>query len=48
MSILRPRQKAGVTLIELLCVIAIIGILVALSMGPMIHAYMHAKKVIGN
>ena len=41
-----PRQ-AGVTLIELLCVIAIIAILAALSMGPMLKALGHAKKVLG-
>jgi prepilin-type N-terminal cleavage/methylation domain-containing protein len=34
-------------MIELMCVIAIICILMALSMGPIIHAFMHAKKVLG-
>ena len=36
------------TLIELLCVMAIIAILVALSLGPILKAFAHAKKVIGN
>jgi prepilin-type N-terminal cleavage/methylation domain-containing protein len=48
MSISGRHQKSGVTLVELLCVIAIIAILAALSMGPMIKAFLHAKKVLGN
>ena len=47
MRILPAIQKAGVTMIELLCVIAIIAILVALLAGPMFKAFTHAKKVLG-
>lgn len=48
MTISKPHQKTAVTLTELLCVIAIIAILAALSMGPILKAFMHAKKVLGN
>jgi prepilin-type N-terminal cleavage/methylation domain-containing protein len=48
MRIPKAQQKPGVTLIELLCVIAIIAILAALFMGPMLKALVYAKKVIGN
>jgi prepilin-type N-terminal cleavage/methylation domain-containing protein len=48
MNRFRPKQKTGVTLIELLCVIAIIAILVALLAGPIFKALGHAKKVFGN
>jgi len=33
---------------ELLCVIAIISILLALSMGPIVKAFIHVKKFLGN
>ena len=39
--------KTGSSLVELLCVIAIIALLLALSMGPIIQAFKHAKKVLG-
>jgi prepilin-type N-terminal cleavage/methylation domain-containing protein len=48
MSILTRQPKIGASLIELMCVMAIISILVAISMGPVIKAFMHAKKVLGN
>jgi prepilin-type N-terminal cleavage/methylation domain-containing protein len=48
MTIFRHKQKTGVTLIELLCVIAIIAILVGLLIGPIFKAFSHAKKVLGN
>jgi prepilin-type N-terminal cleavage/methylation domain-containing protein len=42
------QRRRGASLIELLCVMAIISILLALSMGPIIKAFLHAKKVIGH
>jgi prepilin-type N-terminal cleavage/methylation domain-containing protein len=36
------------SMVELLCVIAIIAILLALSLGPIIKAFHHTKKVLGN
>jgi prepilin-type N-terminal cleavage/methylation domain-containing protein len=48
MTVFRSQQRSGVTLVELLCVIAIIVILAALSLGPIFKAFAHAKKVIGN
>jgi prepilin-type N-terminal cleavage/methylation domain-containing protein len=41
-------EKSGVTMTELLCVIAIISILLALSMGPIVKAFIHVKKFLGN
>jgi len=37
----------GMTLIELLCVIAIISILAAMYLGAIAKAYIHVKKVLG-
>ena len=37
-------QKAGLSMIELLCVIAIIAILLALYLGPISKAFVHVKK----
>jgi prepilin-type N-terminal cleavage/methylation domain-containing protein len=48
MTLFRHKTKAGVTLVELLCVIAIIGILVGLLIGPIFKGLSHAKKVLGN
>ena len=48
MTTIRHKKKSGVTLIELLFVIAIIGILVGLMIGPIFKALSHAKKVLGN
>jgi prepilin-type N-terminal cleavage/methylation domain-containing protein len=48
MNVLRHKRTAGLTLVELLCVIAIIGILVGLLVGPIFKALTHAKKVLGN
>jgi prepilin-type N-terminal cleavage/methylation domain-containing protein len=41
------RQKIGMTLTELLCVIAIIAILVAIYLGAIAKAFIHIKKVLG-
>jgi prepilin-type N-terminal cleavage/methylation domain-containing protein len=42
--ITRRRRKRGLTMIELLCVIAIIAILAALYFGAIARAYVHIKK----
>jgi prepilin-type N-terminal cleavage/methylation domain-containing protein len=42
------RRKCGMSLIELLCVKAIIAILLALYLGPMSKAFVHVKKVLGD
>jgi len=48
-GMVNPRhRKRGVTLIELLCVIGIIGILLALYLGPISKAFVHVKKTLGN
>jgi prepilin-type N-terminal cleavage/methylation domain-containing protein len=47
MNLFRTRRSGGVTLVELLCVIAIIAILAALMLGPVFKALAHAKKVLG-
>jgi prepilin-type N-terminal cleavage/methylation domain-containing protein len=44
----KQQQVSGVTLTELLCVIAIISILLAFSMGPIIKAFIHVKKFLGD
>jgi prepilin-type N-terminal cleavage/methylation domain-containing protein len=43
----RPSARAGVTLIELLCVMAIIGILASLMLAPMGKALRKARGVAG-
>jgi len=48
MPLSKPQRRAGVTLVELLCVIGIISILVALSMGPIFKAYKHVKHMFGD
>ena len=40
--------RGGMTLIELLCVIAIIAILAAFYLGAISKAFLHVKKVLGN
>ncbi len=43
---LGPKQsKAALTLTELLCVIAIIGILIALYLGPIAKAFAKVKRL---
>jgi prepilin-type N-terminal cleavage/methylation domain-containing protein len=48
MTVFHRPPRGGVTLVELLCVMGIIAILVALSLGPILKAFAHAKKVIGH
>jgi len=40
----RAKQRAGLTLTELLCVIAIIAILLALYLPAIARAFMRVKK----
>ena len=42
------QRKKGMSLIELLCVIAIILILAAMYLGSISKAFIHVKKVLGN
>jgi prepilin-type N-terminal cleavage/methylation domain-containing protein len=44
---MKPRNTAF-SLIELLCVIAIISILAPLYFGVIARAFLHVKKVLGN
>lgn len=41
-------RKLGMSLTELLCVIAIIAILLALYLGPISKAFIHVKRLFGN
>lgn len=41
---IRTNQRRGVTLTELLCVIAILAILAALYLPAIAHAYVRVKK----
>jgi prepilin-type N-terminal cleavage/methylation domain-containing protein len=41
-------QKDGLSMIELLCVIAIIAILLALYLGPISKAFVHVKKFLSD
>ena len=42
----KKHHRAGLSLVEILCVMSIIAILLALSLGPITKAFIHAKKVI--
>jgi len=48
MALSGHRQKSGLTLTELLCVMAIIAILVAIYLGAIAKAFIHVKKVLGS
>jgi prepilin-type N-terminal cleavage/methylation domain-containing protein len=41
-------RKSGYSLIELLCVFAIISILAAMYFGAIAKAFIHVKKVLGH
>jgi prepilin-type N-terminal cleavage/methylation domain-containing protein len=40
-----PRTESGFSMIELLCVVAIILILIGLMLGPIMKAYKKAKRL---
>jgi prepilin-type N-terminal cleavage/methylation domain-containing protein len=44
---MKPRNS-GFSLIELLCVVAIISILAAMYFGAIAQAFVHMKKILGN
>jgi len=44
---MKPRNS-GFSLIELLCVIAIISILAAMYFGAIAKAFVHVKKILGH
>lgn len=44
----KPETKRGFSVIELLCVIAIIGILVALYLGVISKIFLRIKKFLGD
>jgi prepilin-type N-terminal cleavage/methylation domain-containing protein len=48
MTVPERQRKRALTLIELLCVIAIIGILAAMYFGVFSKVFVHVKKVLGN
>ena len=48
MVIREPHRKRGLTLMELLCVIAIIAILAVMYLGALCKGFVHVKKVLGN
>jgi prepilin-type N-terminal cleavage/methylation domain-containing protein len=48
MQIRRAKGSGGLTLIELLCVIAIIAILAAFYLGAVSRAFVHVKKFLGD
>ncbi len=43
---LRTNQRRGVTLIELLCVLAVIAILAALYLPAVAHAYVRVRRIL--
>ncbi len=45
---LRTNKRRGVTLLELLCVIGIIGILLALYLPTIFKAFTKVKKMFGH
>jgi prepilin-type N-terminal cleavage/methylation domain-containing protein len=42
------RRSSGLTLMELLCVIAIISIIAAIYLGVIFKAFLHVKHKFGN
>jgi len=48
MTVWKRKHAAGVTLVELLCVMLIIAILAALYLGAIARAYVHIKKFLGS
>ncbi len=47
MQVRKTNRSGGVTLMELLCVIAIIAILAAFYLGAISKAFVHVKKFLG-
>ena len=41
-------QRSGMTLLELLCVIAIIAIIAAMYVGVIARAFIHVEHVLGH
>ena len=48
MRIGKWHARRGMTLLELICVIAIIAILAAFYLGAISKAFIHVKKFLGN
>ena len=48
MLVFKRNRSAGLSLVELLCVIAIIAILAALYMGPIAKAFVRVKHMFGH
>lgn len=46
--ILKRHSNPGYTLMELMCVVAIIGILAGVYLGVIAKAFIYVKKVLGN
>ncbi|HLP76369.1 MAG TPA: type II secretion system protein [Candidatus Paceibacterota bacterium] len=45
---MKTKRKAGMSMVELLCVIGIIGILMALYLGPIARAFVRVRHLFGS